>query len=158
MILWVDFLGPYGAADVAGRRAAEWPPHPDRLFQALVDAAAPAVAEDRAALAWLETQPPPALVCSDAVPFDWGRNGKAYVPVNYPDAGLPETRSKQERVFPMSWPQGPVGFVWSDPEPELLARLDGLARRVSHLGRADSLALAWAEATPSPVLFTAVTM
>lgn len=144
MILWVEYLGPCGAAEVSRRRTAEWPPHPDRLFQALVDAAAPAGAADRAALAWLETQTPPALVCPDAIPLDWGRDGKAYVPVNYPDAGLPEWRARQERVFPQCWPQGPIGFVWDDPPGGHLARLDGLARRLSHLGRADSLVLAWA--------------
>ncbi len=137
MIVWIEFLGPYAAADVAARDKVEWPPHPDRLFQALVEAAQP---EDRHALEWLESQPPPALLCGEAVPLEFGR-GKAYVPVNYPDAGLPEARDRQARTFPLCWPEGPIGLVWPDPQTEVFESLACIAARVSHVGRAESAAI-----------------
>jgi len=69
MKLSVDFLGLYGAADVTARRQVEWPPHPDRLYQAMVDAALP---EDRQALAWIEQQAPPDVDCGAAVALQLG--------------------------------------------------------------------------------------
>src|SRR3954447_3622880 len=64
------------------RDAAEWPPHPGRLFMALVAAFAEhdsTDAAERAALRWLECQPPPALWATDA-----GRREvhTVFVPVN----------------------------------------------------------------------------
>ena len=89
MKLTVEFLGLYGAADVASRAQVEWPPHPDRLYQALVDAALP---EDRPALAWIEEQGPPDVDCGDSVALHWGRKGKVFVPTNYPSDTLPALR------------------------------------------------------------------
>lgn len=61
----VDLLtGRYAATAHDDRSRAEWPPHPARLFSALVAAWADADEPDpaeRAVLGWLETQPPPAL-------------------------------------------------------------------------------------------------
>lgn len=51
------------------RFAAEWPPHPARVFSALVNAWAesdPPDPEERAALDWLAELPPPGLVASSA--------------------------------------------------------------------------------------------
>lgn len=112
------------------REVAEWPPHPARVFMALVaayyesrplpedGAAARARWEaERKCLEWLEQQPPPALSFSD-IPQERRRTvAKFYVPVN--DTGLPSRpervkaadlrealgvmptfRSKQERTFP----------------------------------------------------------
>jgi CRISPR-associated protein Csb2 len=143
MKLTVEFLGLYGAADVASRTMVEWPPHPDRLYQALVDAALP---EDRPALAWLEEQAPPGVDCGSSVPLEWGRKGKVYVPTNYPTDTLPSLRKNQERQFPMAVPDGPVRYIWSDDPPapvfECIRRTVG---RVTHLGRADSLVMAAVE-------------
>ena len=53
------------------RRQSEWPPHPARLFSALVAAWADADEPDRSergALEWLEAQSPPAIAASGAVP------------------------------------------------------------------------------------------
>lgn len=112
------------------REVAEWPPHPARVFMALVaayyesrplledGAAAQAAWEtERKCLEWLEQQPPPSLSFSD-IPKERRRTvAKFYVPVN--DTGLPlrpekvkdadlrdalgvmpAFRSKQERTFP----------------------------------------------------------
>lgn len=139
MKLTVEFLGLYGAADVSARARVEWPPHPDRLYQALIDAALP---QDRPALAWIEAQSPPAVDCGDAVPLQWGRKGKAYVPTNYPNDTLPHLRKPQERQFPMAIPNGPVRYVWqSDPPPQVFECIRRTAARVTHLGRSDSLAM-----------------
>ena len=67
----VNFLtGRYVATFHNDRQKGEWPPHPARLFSALVatwaDADSPDHAE-RASLEWLEAQGPPAIAASDAV-------------------------------------------------------------------------------------------
>ncbi len=68
----VNFLtGRFVATCHNDRRQPEWPPHPARLFSALVatwaDADEPDVAE-RAALEWIESQAPPEIAASEAVP------------------------------------------------------------------------------------------
>jgi CRISPR-associated protein Csb2 len=152
MKLSVEFLGLYGAADVSARSKVEWPPHPDRLFQALVDAALP---EDRPALAWIEQQAPPDVDCGAAVALQWGRKGCAYVPTNYPIKGLadtlPEYRDKQARHFPMAVPDGPVRYVWKvEPPRPVFDSLCRIVARVTHLGRADSLAMLALESDSPP--------
>ena len=79
----VNFLtGRYVATSHYDRRRSEWPPHPARLFSAIVATWADAGESDRAerdALEWLEAQGPPAIAASDAVP----RNVVShFVPVN----------------------------------------------------------------------------
>ena len=148
MKLSVEFLGLYGAADVTARAEVEWPPHPDRLYQALVDAALP---QDRPALAWLEEQPAPDVDCGPAVELSWGREGKTYVPTNYPKDTLPELRSKQPRQFPMAVPEGPVRYVWpAEPPPDVFESIKRAVDRVTHVGRSDSLAMLQLEAGVSP--------
>ena len=67
----VNFLtGRYVATSHNDRRQSEWPPHPARLFSALVAAWADVDDPDqteREALEWLESQGPPAIAASDAV-------------------------------------------------------------------------------------------
>ncbi|MCY3805487.1 MAG: type I-U CRISPR-associated protein Csb2 [bacterium] len=78
------------------RRRHEWPPDPARVFSALVATWADADAPDpgeRAALEWLEAQPPPAVVASDAV----NRKVVSYfVPVN--DASVVAPSSYRKRA------------------------------------------------------------
>ena len=79
----VNFLtGRFVATCHNDRRQPEWPPHPARLFSALVAAWADAEEPDRSertALEWLETQPPPGIDASDAVPR---KVVSHFVPVN----------------------------------------------------------------------------
>lgn len=79
----VNFLtGRFVATCHNDRRRAEWPPHPARLFSALVAAWADADEPDRlerAALEWLESQPPPGIAASDAIPR---KVMSHFVPVN----------------------------------------------------------------------------
>lgn len=68
----VNFLtGRFVATCHNDRRRPEWPPHPARLFSALAAAWADADepdASERAALEWLESQAPPEIAASEAVP------------------------------------------------------------------------------------------
>ena len=79
----VEFLtGRYTATRVNDRNQPEWPPHPARLFSAMVarwaDSEAPEERE-RAALEWLEALGPPHLSCGEA---DGRSVVTHYVPVN----------------------------------------------------------------------------
>lgn len=79
----VNFLtGRYVATFHNDRQRSEWPPHPARLFSALVatwaDADEPDVTE-RDALEWLEAQGPPAIAASESVPRSVVSH---FVPVN----------------------------------------------------------------------------
>ncbi len=79
----VNFLtGRYVATFHSDRQRSEWPPHPARLFSALVatwaDADEPDVTE-RDALEWLEAQGPPAIAASESVPRSVVSH---FVPVN----------------------------------------------------------------------------
>jgi len=127
-VLGIDFItGVAVMTDPSTREKAEWPPHPARVFMALVAAhyesrplpedgqdAATSWSSERAALEWLEAQGAPQMSWPEASP----RNVvKVYVPVN--DAGVPQNpgkvktsemraalgimpdqRSRQERTFP----------------------------------------------------------
>ena len=91
----VNFLtGRYVATFHNDRRRPEWPPHPARLFSALVATWADADVlnrEERSTLEWLEAQGPPAIVASEAVQRSVG---SYWVPVN--DAAI-ISQSLQER-------------------------------------------------------------
>lgn len=78
----VNFLtGRFVATAHNDRETSEWPPHPARLFSALVAGWAEAGEDDaeREALQWLEGQPPPALAASAADPR---KVVSFFVPVN----------------------------------------------------------------------------
>ena len=149
--------GRAAAADVANREEAEWPPHPGRLFMALVASwgGQGRSAEGQACLEWLEGQGAPDLCVPaahrpEAVSF--------FVPVNDAPGGklLPEVRLKKERHFPSAIPEtDTVHFTWpaaeaSAPHHAALARL---CEGVTSLGRSSSLVQAWLEpAPPTPTL------
>jgi CRISPR-associated protein Csb2 len=144
------------------REAAEWPPHPGRLFSALVAALKECDfgEDERQALLWLERQHPPGLSESDAYPRDVV---PVFVPVNdaaAPDrvpvkgfsAGqiaegvgvIPERRSRQQRAFPSVTPKNrTVHFIWSQAVQEEVERhrpaLIRLAANVTYLGHSSSL-------------------
>ena len=82
-VIEVNFLtGRYSATAHHDRKQAEWPPHGARLFSAMVAAWAEAEQPDeaeRAALEWLEEQPPPRITAPEAVSR---RVVSHFVPVN----------------------------------------------------------------------------
>ncbi len=92
--LRIEYLtGRCTATSYNDRNTAEWPPHPARVFSALVDAWAdgdPPDASERAALDWLAELPPPAIAAS-------GRSERTvvphFVPVN--DVGVLKAFAEQ---------------------------------------------------------------
>jgi CRISPR-associated protein Csb2 len=140
--LEVEFLlGRYAATDYRDRERAEWPPHPARLFSALVAASYEAGLGEsaRAALLWLERQPPPLISAGEATPQS---PVTAFVPVNDPEQDfLPSRTERQPRTFPSVVPERPtVCFTWPEAEADdtLIQLLSRIAETVSYLGSSHS--------------------
>ena len=93
----VNFLtGRYVATSPNDRRLGEWPPHPARLFSALVAAWAEVEKpdqEERSALEWIERQGAPAIAASAAVPRTTVSH---FVPAN--DASIIGRRFQERRA------------------------------------------------------------
>jgi CRISPR-associated protein Csb2 len=90
--------GRYVATAYNNRRESEWPPHPARVFSAMVAThfSAGDVHErddERAVLEWLECQGSPEIVASEAVPRDVTT---VFVPVN--DVALTDVDEEAQRV------------------------------------------------------------
>ncbi|MBE0616510.1 MAG: type I-U CRISPR-associated protein Cas5/Cas6, partial [Proteobacteria bacterium] len=156
------------AADGARKERAEWPPHPDRVFMALAAAhfETEGDGEERAALEWLETLPPPALSASEHAER---LTVTSYVPVNdtevskrVPDAAaldklkgaglgvVPEFRSRQPRGFPVAIPRDPtVHLLWPDAQANgHRPGLEALCRKMTHVGHSASFVQMWVEDAP----------
>lgn len=133
----------------------EWPPHPDRVFMALVDAwgVSGRSAQGADALRWLESQGPPEIAAPEASPRTAYKN---FVPTSsngaqglgYLDATnvLQITQSivRKDRSFPaVVLPDDcpVVRMVWRDASPTaaVLDSLGALAGTVSHVGHSASL-------------------
>ena len=134
-------MGRSFATDFRDRSEPEWPPHPSRLFSALVAACyETGMGEDaKQALHWLERQPPPEIHAEEA-----GTPVKVmtYVPTNYPGSAPPVNRNKQPRFLPAVTPKDcRVYFKWPDaaPSPELRTVLGEIASRVPYLGKSSSM-------------------
>ena len=139
--------GRYDAAYPADRM--EWPPHPARLFCALLasaehDVAADGHAADTAALHWLERAGPPLVM---AAPVEQVRESvrEGFVVANATERGggstaWPGRTNKWRSHHGALPPDDQVAFVWPDacPDDGVLWRLTRLARRVPYLGRATS--------------------
>lgn len=143
---------------IDNREEPEWPPHPDRVFMALVAAWAESGEhpEHLAALEWLETLDPPALSVPDVAsvrePFT------SYVPVN-DDASpvskkgpfgamgsIPIGRNRQPRSFPTVIPEDAKFFlVWGDvtlPD-NLRPALEAVCRLATYLGHSATPVRVW---------------
>lgn len=159
LALEVEFLlGRYVASDFRDRERAEWPPHPSRLFSALVAAAYESGLSEsaRAALLWLESLPSPCL-CADEQ-ADPQTPVTVYVPVNDADKDLlPQSRQRQPRSFPSVVPNNPVVyFIWPDAQPDTVLRqlLEAITRNVSYLGSSRSpVRVRLADKSPAPNWF-----
>jgi CRISPR-associated protein Csb2 len=160
--LGVEFL--MGRAVMArpdDRDAAEWPPHPDRVFMALVAAWGERgeVAAERAALEWLENLAPPALVAAGE--FSARTVATSFVPVNddakprTPFDGMAFGRHRTGRTFPALVPADPVfHLVWeADVPADHRPALEALCAAVTYLGHSSSPVRVWlADAAPEPTL------
>ena len=151
LVLEVEFLtGVCRAAREPGDDAPDWPPQPDRVFSALVSAwaARGERPEERAALEWLEEQPPPIIHASDCTsrttpdvfvpPNDLRESGAAATYMKI----MPDRRPRQPRRFPVAHPDIPLmALVWPvEPEPALFEALNAVAHCVGYLGHSASLA------------------
>lgn len=163
LVIACEFLtGVCVAADHADRDRPEWPPHPARLYSALLSAWADAgePEEERAALDLLEQLGPPELEVPPA-----GRRDAVshYVPPNDVSAGrpgarlpaspkaireavavVPMLRRRQPRSFPatpLPHDASTVRFVWpaADVDADVVAALASLTSRVACLGHSSSL-------------------
>jgi len=145
LIVEVEYLlGRVFAAAFGDSAEPEWPPHPARLFSALVAAYhdGNGSEQERQALLWLERQEPPRIAAKAPGVTE---AEVTFVPTNYPSKSggtLPEQRAKQPRWFPSQGPESPVvWFAW--PRAEVPAghakALRELTSRVASLGRACSL-------------------
>ena len=139
LTLSVIFIG--GTYEAALDGQPEWPPHPGRVFNALVAQAEPE-SNDRDALVWLENQLPPVVLATEAK----ASSLEAYVPTNAVDAAKDTHQSHLGRMaLPRAWhrshpERAEIVLAWeaADAAPEIVSGLARLCRRVPYLGRASS--------------------
>lgn len=141
LALEIEFLtGRYRATNYRSRGEAEWPPHPSRVFSALVASLYESDLGDaaREALLWLERQPAPEIAAGPVTERDTVVH---FVPVN--DESLPiEYRNRQPRSFPAVRPDSPlVHLIWPEatPSPEVRTALDQVAQCTTYIGHSSSL-------------------
>lgn len=143
LVIDIDLIsGRYDAAGAGNRDAVEWPPHPARVFCALVASARSD--SDRDVLRWLEGLPAPVVQASASARPEV-RTG--YVVTNAVERaggsqfhpGRTNARKVRHSTVPGS---SRVRVVWPtvSAEPSTLALLDALARRVPYLGRSTGVA------------------
>ncbi len=139
----------FDAADSTDRRSPEWPPHPARLFCAMVAAAR--TDEERDVLRWLERQDAPEVQApglvststmnSYVVTNDTAKKVKGSQ-VHLGRINKPKSRT---RVFP-DGREICVRWLGADPHSKQAALLDRLCRRIPYLGRSTGVAIVSAEA------------
>ncbi|MBF6571541.1 MAG: type I-U CRISPR-associated protein Cas5/Cas6 [Candidatus Binataceae bacterium] len=157
LALEIELLtGVYRAA-LPDNSAAEWPPHPERAFSALVQSWGDGGCDDRerAALEWLESLPAPCLKADPMRGCDQRSAPTVFVPPNDSRgnelAALPGRRSRQARNFRVAVPANSlVTLIWpaAQGQAEHRTALAALAHRVASLGHSASLVrFAFIEAT-----------
>jgi CRISPR-associated protein Csb2 len=158
---------------IDNREEPEWPPHPDRVFMALVAAFGEWGLQEpdselyEKALYWLEGIGPPSL----RVTADAPRRAAftSYVPVNDdgspmgkkgpfgPMGSMPIGRNRQPRQFPAVVPdESAFHLIWQDAElpAEVRPALEQLCRNVTYLGHSSTPVRVWIDANPgTPTLF-----
>jgi len=151
-------MGRVLAATHNDRTAVEWPPHPARLFSALVAAYEECDLGNsaRAALEWLETLPEPRIYAKPSEHEGLVRDTHGvFVPVN-DSPSIPENRPRQIRWFPAFTPQDShVWFIWNDaPEAERhTGALQRIAENVTYVGHSMSpVRVRVSDAVPEPTL------
>jgi CRISPR-associated protein Csb2 len=167
LALKIELLTGVYRASLPDNSRSEWPPHPERVFSALVQAWGDGGcdARERAALEWLENLPAPLIEADgpDRCGERW--TPSVFVPPNdSPRAKekitlLPERRRRQSRDFRVAVPAEPIiQLIWEKApiESEHRPALTALARRVASLGHSASLVrFAFTESSPnSSVLWT----
>jgi len=135
LALRIDFLnGVYHAANPAAHTTSEWPPHPDRVFQALV-ATAYSTGIDPQPLRKLEGLAPEVAFADASA----ARTGSIYT--DAASLGKPKRRpwgrTKVVKYDPVRIGIGaPVYLIWPDAPSDLQEPLAAIATGVTYLGRA----------------------
>lgn len=153
---------------IDNREEPEWPPHPDRVFMALVAAWGEGgeYPDGRAALEWLERLGPPELHVPPAL--SKRTSFTTYVPVNDdgspvgskgpfgPMGSIPIGRNRQPRQFPTVVPETPTLFLrWNVDVPvNLRPALEAVCAAVTYLGHSSSPVRVWVtdDAPPATLL------
>ena len=152
----VDYLNGWAmSTDTAHLNRPEWPPHPDRVYMAMVGAhfETSGDAIEYQALQWLERQPPPSIYASHA---HHRQTADVFVPVNDTPAAkerlslLPELRVRKPRQFPVAIPrESQVYMVYKEDPPSALRQaLADICSKVIRVGHSASLVQAWVEESP----------
>ncbi|MGW3115394.1 type I-G CRISPR-associated protein Csb2 [Streptomyces sp. NPDC001091] len=152
----VHLLEPLYQASGPQPGRAEWPPHPARLFCALVSVADLDDPVEEAALRWLESQPAP-LIRVPAQTAEAVTARHAWVPTNAvaKEPGHAVLPGRTNGGSPKSWPQRvlrhpEVAFVWEvEPPQSVWTVLDAITARVPYFGRATGHALLSAQTSPA---------
>lgn len=160
-IAWQYLTGRCVATDFADRSQPEWPPHPDRVFQALVAAWGERGEDEseRKALEWIESLGPPLIAAADppskaeAVPHfvpvnDIEASDREWSGANYGDrlkGLLPTARPKKERSFPSTFVGDSICAIgWEIPlEENHREALSRLCAAVQRIGHSSSLVRCW---------------
>lgn len=133
--LQIEFLVTPQLTDPASPRWAEWPPAPDRVFQALVASAAEC-SLDWEVLRYLEVAP--AIAASEALR---GRAPPQYMPENFRRGS--GYHQGTERYLPTAQPVSPlVTYLWERVPDQAVTALSPIIGRITHIGRASSLVAA----------------
>ena len=128
----IEFLVTPQLADPASPQYGEWPPAPDRVFQALVATAAE-TGKDLRILGHLESAPD--IQATDATIT---RAPRRYVPDNFRRSD--RYHQGAARYLPTVLPESPVvTYVWRNVPAEAVASLRAIVEQLSCVGRAASL-------------------
>ena len=150
-------MGRIMASSKSERSETEWPPHPARLFSALVSAYEECdlgiVA--RQSLEWLEKLPPPEIYADPPVPYlgsDHRGSADVFVPVN-DESALPISRKRQPRRFPAFSPNDPrIWYIWNTGlmDEDHISSLQRIAENVTYLGSSMSPVRVRIDYSPPP--------
>ncbi|MBI1839512.1 MAG: type I-U CRISPR-associated protein Cas5/Cas6 [Verrucomicrobia bacterium] len=162
LILGIRYLQGVAVASHGEYGRVEWPPHPARVFMAMVAAHYQTGADllEREALLWLERQAPPEIYAPEALPC---RVVTQYVPVNDKTGpskahmhSLPLTRHRSDRppFARASLASDTVMLHWLDPAPTQLVRdaLSVLCGKITRIGHSSSLVQVWLADSIAPDL------
>jgi len=159
-------LGRVFAALPENKLTVDWPPHPSRLFAALVAAYEECDLGENArnALEWLETLPGPRIYANPPLLPEGGGMSvhEVFVPVNdsgirdrkHLDQCLPERRLRQPLWFPSFTPYDPlVWFIWPEDPGRHASALQNIAENVTYLGHSMSpVRVSVTDSPPEPTL------
>jgi CRISPR-associated protein Csb2 len=137
--------GAYEASE-ASQATVEWPPHPARLFGALVDAADLNNDDHRRGLTVLEGAPPPHIVTSTWATAKAARTNYVVTNVIHKESkygDIPLRIATGSRTWPRVMLAEPeIRFVWDlAAEIQLIDTLNVICKRIGYFGRSTSPAV-----------------